>query len=223
MKIFKLFFVTLIVVMQGAYAEVEEVSIRWRNNNCTDTCHALLEKQFKSMSGALDAKVDGKGGIATMRWKPRMKFRYSDINLAIRMVGVPLLDIQIKARGTITHSGKRFTLESIGDDTNFILLSPLEVKPNRMAVPQNVDSYSISPETQKKLLDSELGFYVVSVSGVLLMPERSPPYYLIIEKIEGGAPETAPVIKKPGSMTKSKPQSPSAIHENEPVKQPLSH
>lgn len=196
MRLPGLFLTAALMIQASLLAEIENVTISWRNQNCTETCHDLLEKQFLRMPGALDARVDGKAGTATMRWRPRIKFRYTDVNIAVRSVGVPLMDIRLRIRGTISQTGRKFTLSSLGDETVFNLLSPLTVQPNRMATPQNVDSYELSPDMQKKLVDSELGFYVVTVSGVLLMPERSPPYYLVVENIEGGPPPAPPPLKK---------------------------
>jgi hypothetical protein len=182
-------------------AEIDNVTVRWRANAaCLDSCIAGLNQQFVKMPGAAEVSINGPGGAATIRWKPRMKYSYSSINQALRAIGVSLADIHLTVRGTITHTGNRITLVSLGDDTPFILLSPQEIQPNRMAAVNNPDAYTLQPATYQQLIEAETSYRLVTVSGMLLMPWRSPPNYLIIESLQiAQSPPSATTTNQPAN------------------------
>lgn len=171
-------------------AEILSVTAQWDAKGCKEQCAAQLEKALKNISGAADIHIDPNAGQAVMRWKPRSRFYIQDFNIALRNANIKPSAFFITVRGTLTHTGKKVTLDSLGDNTSFELLSPLQSQP-KSKQPLNPDQFSLEPGTYQHLVDSEQGFYVVTVSGVLLMPERAPPNRLIIQSIQGGAPEQA--------------------------------
>lgn len=170
---------------QHVSGEIEELTVRWYAGiTCSGSCLSGLQGQLSKLPGAVDVQMDGPGSSAYMRWKPRVTFKFSDLNVAIRAIGVSFSDLHITLRGTITHTGNKVTVTSLGDETSFFLLSPLVTLPYHTATPNNPDSYSLQPDTYQKLLTAEEQYRVVKISGTMLMPWRSPPNYLIIESLE---------------------------------------
>lgn len=186
-----LVFIALFFYFSSVSCEIEQVTLHWDAKLCKDQCALRLERSLKNLQGVAEAQVDAAAGQATFRWKPRSRFFFQDINSATRVAGLKDLQVGITVRGVISHAGKRFTLESLGDNTMFELYSPPRVAPTatKTTTPPNLDQYGLDPEAQKHLINNENGSYVVTVTGVLLQPERSPPNRLVISSIQGGVPD----------------------------------
>lgn len=182
-------FLSLILLPSNISAEIVNLTIRWDGKACKDNCNMQLERGFKRMPGAIGIDADYKNGVATMRWMPLTKFQFQNISLIARPVGVPILDVALTVRGTVSRSGNRITLSSIGDDTAFTLVpkpTDSKGKPN----PNNYTNATLDPGLLQVLDNSEKGHYVITVTGKLLSPEQSPPNYLGVESIVSDAPST---------------------------------
>ncbi len=185
-KLFTFFFV---FIFSGLCAEVAQIALRWDAKACKEQCAARLEKALKSIPSTAEVQTDTSAGQAIIRWKPRSRFYFQDINAAFRNAGITHFEAHMIVRGTISHAGKKFTLDSIGDNTAFELYSPLKTPPKNPLIGPSPDQLSLDPEAQKHLLSYEAGSHVVTITGTLLQPERSPPNRLIIQSIQGGVPD----------------------------------
>jgi len=127
--------------------------------------------------------MEGASSQATLRWRPNKPFSFQKIDYAMRYVGVRLMQVFVTLRGTIQHAEKNAAIVSIGDNTPFLLLSPTDIVSGEAAALQNIQSYKLKPEVREQLMIAEHQFKIVSLEGLLLLPERGPPLYLIVQKI----------------------------------------
>lgn len=180
-KTFTLFLTALSLTLN---AEISKVSVKWLNPSiCQDGCVNDMAKQFGVMNGAAEVIINQGAGQVDIRWKPRTVFSYYQLNTAMRMVGPSINTITVSVRGTVSHSGNNFSLESLGDNTRFNLLGPVDPKMNQYTVTHNTDNRPISEDVRKKLLDAEKYFEVVEIEGPLLDPWRYQTLYLVTEKV----------------------------------------
>lgn len=181
----------LLIIPCGLSAEIVNVAVKWDGKVCKENCNLQLEKGFKRMPNAVGLNVDYKSGVATMRWMPQSKFQFQNISLVTRPVGVAISDVTLTVRGTVIRTGSRITLSSIGDDTPFILVPKPLASSKESANLNNYSSNDLDPRLLQILDSSEKGFYVITVTGKLLSPDRSPPNYLAVESIVSDAPAPA--------------------------------
>lgn len=178
-----LYSIFFILIALHGYAEVSQVTIKWLNPViCQQGCINDMAKQFGSMNGAAEVILNQGAGQVDIRWKPRVQFSYYPLNTAMRLVGPSIHDIHMKVRGTITHNSNTFTLESLGDNTRFLLLGPVEPNMNQYTVVHNTDNRPIPDDIKVKLLNAEKNFEVVEIEGPLMDPWRYQVLYLVIEK-----------------------------------------
>lgn len=164
-------------------AEISKVSVKWLNPTiCAETCINDMAKQLGNMNGAAEIILDQGGGQADIRWKPKSPFSFAPINTAMRLVGPSINNVHISVRGVISHSGSTFTLESLGDNTRFLLIGPTTPSMHQYTVMHNTDNRPISNEMKARLLEAEKNFEIVEIDGPLLDPWRYPALYLIIEQ-----------------------------------------
>lgn len=177
--------ILLVVAPFQISAEIERVTVKWLNPTiCSDSCINDMAKQFGAIAGAAEVVLDQGAGQADVRWKPRAPFNFNPINTAMRLVGPSIHDVRVKVRGTISHASSTITLESLGDNTRFILLGPVNPSMKQYTVVHNTDNRSLSDETKAKFLEAEKNFEVVEVEGPLLDPWRYQVLYLVVEKAE---------------------------------------
>lgn len=163
--------------------EISKVTVKWKNPGiCLDSCITDMAKHFGSMNGAAEVILNQGGGQVDIRWKPRIPFSYSPINTAMRMVGPSIHEMRVSVRGTVTHSSNTFILESLGDNTKFVLLGPVNPSMSQYTVVHNTDNRPLSEETRMRFLKAEKNFEVVEIEGPLLDPWRYQVLYLIVEK-----------------------------------------
>lgn len=181
------------------FGEIQEVTVRWDGRSCWESCQEGLKRAFQKIPGV--AEVQMSQGQALLRWKPQSGFSFQQINSSVRLVGVPFQGIWLKVRGTVRGAGGRMELVSLGDNTVFTLMSPMQVAPNKTMTPQSLQSYRLDDKSQQQLAYNEQTYRLVTVSGRLFHPYNSPPNYLIIEQLEAAAPPqpiapTGPAPKK---------------------------
>lgn len=172
--------VILIIPLQS---EVEKAVLKWNPGYCTESCLKNLTRRLQSMHDVAEVKMEGESSQATLRWKPNKPFSFQAIDYTMRYVGVRMMQVFVTVRGTILHADKNASIVSIGDNTPFLLLSPTDIKAGQAAALQNIQSYKLKPEMRNKLILAEQQYKVVTIEGLLLLPERGPPLYMIIQNI----------------------------------------
>ncbi|MBA3957486.1 MAG: hypothetical protein H0X51_03705 [Parachlamydiaceae bacterium] len=170
-------------------AEVQKVTIKWTAMACKELCVQGLAKQFYLIKGVSNVQIDQGAGQAILTWKPDQIFTFAPINTAMSMIGLAINNIQIKVRGTVRHDDRTVTLVSIGDGTLFQLIGPVMPSPSQYVIQYNTGSRTLPPHLREELLEGEAGSQVAMIEGPLLMPERSPPLQLVIERLQFSKPQ----------------------------------
>jgi hypothetical protein len=177
-------------------ADIEKVTVQWTQAryNCDAGCLRLLDNQFRRISGVSDVAIDQGAAQATLQWNPNVPFSYTAIDTAMRMVGPSIdnLGVRLKVRGTIRHDANSVTLISLGDNTNFFLLSPITPSSTQFVDTESVASRPLWPQVRTELLDAEAQNLIVTIDGPLFQPERAPPFYIIVEQKKVSKPDTQP-------------------------------
>ncbi|MEC7840465.1 MAG: hypothetical protein VX777_10545 [Chlamydiota bacterium] len=166
-----------------SYSEIEKVVIKWKPGFCSEACLVDLERRLNTISDIAEIKFQGAQNQVTIRWKPNKRFNYNTIDRTMRYVGVNIHEIFVTIRGTITHTSKEVMIQSIGDDTTFTILSPITIKPGDAAVEKNIQSHKLKLDTRNQLAEAEEANKIVKIEGPLFEPERSPPLYMIAERV----------------------------------------
>lgn len=161
-------------------AEIDKVTVTWTSVLCRDACGQLLYKQFSKIKGVSSVEVNQQAGIAYLKWKENVKFSFAPVNLAMQMVGLGLRDIRISVTGTVRATGKYFSIISLGDNTEFYLLSPVTPQGQGYVNQFNTANRQLSPEMEQKLFNAQNERKIVTIEGPLFMPWRSPILYLVI-------------------------------------------
>lgn len=178
-----LFLAILTIAPLACQGEISKATVKWLNpGSCQESCITDMAKQFSAMNGAAEVILNQGAGQVDIRWKPRVPFSYYPINTAMRLVGPAINEIRASVRGTISHSSKTFILESLGDNTKFVLLGPVIPSMSQYTVTHNTDNRPLPAELQARLLKAEKDFEVVEIEGPLLDPWRYQVLYLIVEK-----------------------------------------
>lgn len=171
-----------IVMAPALDAEIEYIIIKWLPTACLGSCVQTIANQLQSIGGAAQIVINQQQGQATLRWKPRVPFSYDYINTAMRLVGPKVQDLRMKVRGTIVSTPSAIILKSLGDETQFVLLSPATGSLTQYVPQNNIDSHILAPQTRQQFLDGERDFTVVTVEGPLFEPQRMQGLYLIVQQ-----------------------------------------
>jgi hypothetical protein len=166
-------------------AEIEYVKVKWLPTACIGSCALTVNKYFVGMPGAAEVIVNQQQGQGTIRWKPLVPFTYDYINTALRLTGLgtKTSDTRLRVRGVILHSPNAVILQSLGDNTQFVLLSPAAGSITQYVPKNNIDAHRLAPELRQRLLDGERDFCVVTIEGPLFEPQRMAGLYLIVEQV----------------------------------------
>jgi len=173
------------------YGEIEQITVKWAQGYCLKQCEENLRTKLRTVQQIAEYSVPAGSAQALIRWKPKVKFSYLTLNTIIKgLGGIHIDQVYIKVRGVIEHDARYPYLVSIGDDTRFILLSPINVsqQASQSVVPHNVDSYKIQPQLKQKLIQYENEYRVVTIQGTLLDPWRYVDLYLIVQSATANPP-----------------------------------
>jgi hypothetical protein len=165
-------------------AEIESITIKWTALECQQSCIAGLEKQFRNINGVADVIMNQPAGMATLRWKPDVVLTFPPINTAMSMIGLSINDLRVKVRGTISHDARTVTINSLGDNTRFLLMSPVTPKRYEMVEEFNPETHILTPSQRDQFLQAQDADQVAIVEGPLFEPERSPPLKLIVANVK---------------------------------------
>lgn len=184
------FFLTAVslTVSTLLHAEIEKVVIKWTPQLCTDSCVKGIYHYMKGVDSIAEIKVNKEAGQADIRWKPQASFSYFTVNQPMQMVGLYVKDMRLRVRGTIVQTKMNMKLISLGDNTSFTLLSPIQPSGVNMPQVNNPESHYLMPEVRQKLLDAEANHQVVTIEGPLFEGWRSPPLLLIVEQLHISKP-----------------------------------
>lgn len=173
-------------------AEIESITIKWTALECQQSCIVGLEKQFRNINGVADVIMNQNAGQATLRWKAGVVLTFPPINTAMSMIGLSINDLHIKVRGTISHDARTVTLNSLGDNTRFLLMSPVTPKQYEMVEQFNPQTHILTPAQRTQFLEAQDANQIAIVEGPLFEPERSPPLKLIVERVRFVKAEEVP-------------------------------
>lgn len=169
-------------------ADIDHVTIKWTTGLCTSSCVTTLKDQFSKVPGVAKIEITQGQGQMSLQWKPNVPFNFIPINGAMSLVGLSIQDLRIKARGNISHDNQRVFLTSTGDNTRFQLLGPVQPSEHHYVIEFSPFTHPLSADMRKDLLDAEAAHQIVTIEGPILEPERSPPLYLIVERITQDKP-----------------------------------
>lgn len=162
-------------------AEIEYIVVKWLPTACLPSCVQTIAQQLSTIPIA-EMVLNQQQGQATLRWKPRVPFSYGYINTAMRTAGPGVQDVRVKVRGTIIVTGSAVILQSLGDETQFILLSPAQANLNQYVAQHSIDSHVLAPGTMQKFIEGQRDSTVVVVEGPLFEPQRMQGLYLIVQQ-----------------------------------------
>lgn len=181
-----------------AHAEVEKIILKWNSAVCQRSCVEGLLSQLNRIPGVAEAKMSGGAGVLEIRWKPDHPFSYYPIKTAMQMIGLHIDDLRLTVRGTLSHSANQVFLNSLGDSSRFVLMSPTRPGTNRYVESKSLYTHELSPDLRAQLMEKENTNTVVTVEGPLFEPEqRSPPYFLIVESLRFPPPLSKQPIVPP--------------------------
>lgn len=164
-------------------AEIQSLEMRFNPAFCNLKCPSMLAGALQNMPAVAEVTMNGQQGQAIMRYKPNMPFDFWAFKRAIQTIGVNYLFLRIKVRGSIKGSGNKFALVSMGDNTQFNLLGPLQSSPNQYTISTDTTNHPLTPYLIETLQQGVNENRVAVVSGWLFEPERNPPYYIVIEQM----------------------------------------
>lgn len=167
-------------------AEIESVSLTWDPVPCKLNCQEILMKNLQRANGVASATIQGDVGRAELTWKPTVPFSFVPLNGALRMVGVREKTVRVKVTGTITGSGKNFSIVSRGDRTNFVLINRVGTHDPSLYVNEySRTNRDLTPEIANQLLEGKNKNKIAVITGLLFEPYRSPPNpnQLVVEQI----------------------------------------
>ncbi len=175
--------VILSILSMTLYGEIVKVNLQWQHETCPLNCAQSLAAQFQRIPGVAQIIMNQQGGYAELRWKPDQPFVWSQVKSAFQAVGPGIRDIRVKVRGMINFQQQTATLTSLGDNTVFFLLGP--VNPTQgTTVYYSLTSHQLSPETIEKLVEGYQQHRIAVIEGPLFMPWRYPYLWLIIDRLQ---------------------------------------
>ena len=180
-------FLTLILlasIVSPLNGEVERITVSWNSAICNAHCAELIEKNFMNLQELDQVNVDPGRGVANLRWNPETPFSYAPIRTSMAMVGAKINDIRVRVRGVVREEGKDVALYSLGDNTRFLLVSPIRPQPHRQTVLPHPSLRELDPGLRDRILVDAEQDKIMVIEGPLYKPSRSPPLMIVIERIQ---------------------------------------
>ncbi|MBA3604012.1 MAG: hypothetical protein H0W50_10335 [Parachlamydiaceae bacterium] len=161
--------------------EVERITVKWEPLVCKESCVQGIVRELVSVAGVAEIVINSDQGAANIRWKPRLPFSFTFISNAVGVIGPRILDARVQVRGTLLATNSAILLESLGDNTRFVLMSPAK-QTFSGNVPQNsFETHILAPELRQQFMDGIRDSCVVTVKGPLLQWQQGG-LYLIVEE-----------------------------------------
>ena len=176
--------ICLVVLMICSHlsAEIERVTVKWNPVVCQGSCIQGIIGALSATPPVAEFIINPQEGQVNIRWKPKSFFDYETVRRAIAgATGIPILDIRVQVRGTVIVSNNVVALQSLGDNTQFMLMSPAQQNITKN-VPQNsFFNRQLTPQLMQQFLEGARDSTVVTVSGPLLRPQMG--LYLVAEQV----------------------------------------
>jgi hypothetical protein len=142
-----------------------------------------LAKYLSQMPGVAAVNMNLQVGQASLQWQPNAPFSMINLTNTVARSGAFLDNIHMRVRGTIQARGKDLILVSIGDNTPFVLLGPLQVIPGRNSDPFLIQSYPLTPFLISQLTLGMQQNQIALIEGPLYFWQGTHTIYLIIDKL----------------------------------------
>jgi len=172
-----LIFITLGLTSSPLDGEVQSVVARWTPGRCKESCQERLQEAFAKSDEVESFSVNDANGAATFKWNPDAKFSYRVLKRPMQRVGIGIDSVAVVVRGKIKKVGNHMVLSSDGDGTQFRLVSYDDRKPNPRYL-------SLDPNLEAQLTSSSDKNQIYVVDGPLYQAHRSPPLYLIVNRVQ---------------------------------------
>jgi hypothetical protein len=161
-----------ILLSFGLMAEIEQITLKWNPAVCSDICSSTLEKNFQTIKGVSNLQLDHKAGTAAMNWASGIPFSYNPFYAALHSQNLRIKDIYLRIRGNITHDTENFYIVSLGDNTRFHLIGPVQEQPGQYVIQANIATHPLSAELREKLSTAEKNKQTITIEGLLFEPTR---------------------------------------------------
>lgn len=161
--------------------EIERITVNWNPQVCLDSCVTEITRQLRKIGGIAEIAISQPQGQADIRWKPLAPFSYDFIRSSVSSVGAGIRSIRLQVRGTLVVTPGAVLLQSLGDNTKFVLLSPAQQNLYANVPQRNLFSHILAPEMRQQLTEAARQSAVVVVKGPLLQPQKG--LYLVIEQL----------------------------------------
>lgn len=173
----------LILASTPLTAEIQQLEMRYNPAFCTMQCPNMLANALRNMTAVAEVTLNAQQGQAFLRYKPNMPFDFWAFKRALQSVGSNYDYLRIKVRGTLVGKDKNFTLVSLGDNTRFSLLGPLQSSPVQYTISPNLTNHPLTPYLIESLERGVKENRIAVIQGWLFEPDRNPPYYIVIEQM----------------------------------------
>ena len=197
MRFFILVTAVFVCGIHTCFGEIELITVKWAQGYCTKNCQEGLRTRLKSVPPIAEFNVQGEGSQVQIRWKPKAPFSYLTLNMIIKGFGIHIDQVFMRVRGVIERDARHTYLVSLGDNTRFILLSPINVSPlqSQSVARNNVESYQLAVNLKERFLLDEQEYRVVTVQGNLFDPWRYVENYLIVQSASSPPPLVKPHVQ----------------------------
>lgn len=164
-------------------AEILDVNITWNSYLCTQSCSEILYRQFQKIRGVEQIRINEAAGTASLIWKPDAPFSYQMVKVPMQMAGVGVNDIRVSVRGRVREQGRQVALISEGDNTRFVLVSPIMPSKRMYTTKPNPYFRELAPNLRDRILRDAEQDKIMVVEGPLYRPARSPPLQIVVQSI----------------------------------------
>lgn len=158
------------------YGEIERVEIFWGQGSCKENCAKQLKVKLDDLPESESAVISIVSNMASLKWNQNEPFSYDAVKKPFQQMGIGIDHIRVAVRGKLTASQQKFYLISEGDNTRFDLVSHEKGKPNAKYL-------SLDPSYTKTFLNYTKEHQILVIEGTLYQPHRSPPLYLLVERV----------------------------------------
>lgn len=177
------FWLVCLLVSSHLQGEIQDVTVMWRSALCDYRCVDALHKNFRQIRGVGSIAIDPPAGKAHLTYIPGAKFEFQPINYAMRRIGISLRDIRIRIRGTISHTGDTFFINSLGDTTRFALIGFPEASRQRYVVPFSRYNRPLEGDVKRVLAMAAAEHRLVTIEGPIFEPYGTD-MILVVEKYD---------------------------------------
>jgi len=173
MILFFSFFLCLLGVTLPCHGEIIDVTVSWNPQECDASCSQFLEKVLTQIPQVRKVEINQGTGYADLYWRPLKNFTIDMVRYPMHRLGLKMQGIGVEAKGTISHSGNRYFLHSLGDSTILELLSPTQTSTSKMVIEANPANHIVREPLKSQLLEFEKNEQLVTAKGNIFMPQRS--------------------------------------------------